>query len=152
MPHTLRRAARTPPWLPLGLLTKIQRVALIVLEGELSRAPRRIVHVSHQSHSVSLQRVGGGPHVIRPEIEVEVIPLVHELDRRVLLVDELEVEDLLARPDARVEVLVLELEREPDLLGVEPDRLAQVRRAQLRDDIRDRHARRLYCVYLTSHR
>ena len=80
------------------------------------------------------------------------VPFVHELDGRVLLVDELEVEDLVTRPDARVEVLVLKLEGQSDLLGVEPDRLVQVRGAELGDDIRDGHVQLRYCVYLTSHR
>src|SRR4030095_3408409 len=102
--------------------------------------------------SVPLQHVGGGLDVVCPEIEMEVITLVHELYGRVLLVDELEMEDLVARPDARVEALVPELEGQPDLLGVEPDRLAQVRGAELGDDIRNSHVSLRYCVYLTSQR
>jgi len=65
--------------------------------------------------------------------------LIDEVDRGILLVDELEMEDLTAGPDARVEVLVLEVEREPDLLGVEPDRSGEIRRPQLEDRSRDAH-------------
>src|SRR2546425_13016551 len=57
----------------------------------------------------------------------------------ILLIDELQVEDMMARSNPRVEVLVLELEREPEFRGVEADRFSQVRRAQLWNDVRYHH-------------
>ena len=53
------------------------------------------------------------------EIEVEVLALVHELDRGVLLVREFQVKELTPCTNAGVEVLVLELERQSDLRRVE---------------------------------
>jgi hypothetical protein len=45
----------------------------------------------------------------------------HEVDRRILLIDELEVKQLPARPNARIEVFVLEGQREARQRRVEAD-------------------------------
>ena len=70
---------------------------------------------------------------------MRVAAVVHELDGRVNGVRELQVEDALARPDAGVEILVPELESQPDDLRVEADRRVEVRRSELGDRAGDRH-------------
>jgi hypothetical protein len=52
---------------------------------------------------------------------MEVLAPIHKLDGGVLLVYEFQVKELTARPNTCVEVLVLELERQSDLCGVEPN-------------------------------
>jgi hypothetical protein len=84
-------------------------VRLIVLDGELPRPPRRVVHLLDERHAVPLQCLGHGGGVVRLEVQVEVPARVDERDRRVLLVGELQVKDLAAGADARVGILVLEL-------------------------------------------
>jgi hypothetical protein len=74
---------------------------------------------------------------------MEVAAPIHEVDRRIFLVGQLQMEDLTARPDPRVEVRVLEFQSEPDLLGVEADRSGEIRRPQLGNDPGD-------TVHLTS--
>jgi hypothetical protein len=59
--------------------------------------------------------------------------VLHELDGRVLLVDEREVKELTARADPRVKVLVPELERQPEPRGVEAGRYGPVGGTQLRN-------------------
>src|SRR5947208_3304206 len=61
------------------------------------------------------------------------------VDRRVPLVDLLEVEELIACTNAGVEVLILKLHRATDLLRIEADRLREVRGTQLRDHSGDSH-------------
>src|SRR5260370_25460075 len=103
----------------LATLTEVQRVPLIILDGELSRSPGGLVHVLHETDSVSPQRVRCGLGILRLEIEVEMFARVRERDGGVPFVREFQVKDLIPRPDSRVEVLVLELERQSDLRRVE---------------------------------
>ena len=83
---------------------------LIVFDDELACSPRRLVHLLHKAHSVFLQRGRRGRGIVGFKVKVEVFAFVHELDRGILLVYELEVKELTARPNARIEVLVLELQ------------------------------------------
>ncbi len=69
------------------------------------------MHVLHKANSTSLQRVCRGRGIVYFKIEVEVLALIHKVDRGVLLVYELQVKELTARPNTCVKVLVLELER-----------------------------------------
>lgn len=48
-------------------------------------------------------------------------------------------EELVACANPDIEVLVIELDREPEVLRVETDRRGHVRRAQLRNNSGDRH-------------
>src|SRR5207245_5578555 len=120
-------------------LTEVQRVSLVVLYGELPRAPGSLVHVLHEANTLLLQSLGGRRGIVGLEIEMEVLAVVDELDRRVFLVDELEVKELAARPDSRVEVLILELERQSHRRGVEAHGLGEIRRPQLGDHACYRH-------------
>ena len=74
---------------------------LIVFDDELSRSPGGLVHVFHEAHPVSLQRVRHGRDVVCFKIKVEVSALIHELDRGVLLVDEFQVKELTPQPEYR---------------------------------------------------
>src|SRR5215813_3905265 len=124
---TLRRSARRSPTgrasdgsLALGSwlsLTEVQNVPLIVFDRELSGTPRGLVHILHEGHISSSQCICGGGDALGVEIEVEMLAPIHKRDGGVGLVDELEMEELPARANARVEVLVLELERETERLG-----------------------------------
>ena len=46
------------------------------------------MHVLHQVNSISFQRVCRSRGIVRFKVEREVFPLIHELDRGVLLVYE----------------------------------------------------------------
>jgi hypothetical protein len=48
-------------------------MALIVLDGELPRAPRRVVHVLHERHTPGLQRVRRRRGIVGFQVEVEVL-------------------------------------------------------------------------------
>ena len=106
----------------LQLLTEVEGMALIVPDDELARPPGGLVQGRDEGDPASGQPLRVGRGIVALEVEVEVTAPIHEVDRRIFLVGELEMEDLTARPDARVEVLVLEIQREPDLLGIEADR------------------------------
>ena len=95
---------------------------LIVFDDELSCSPGRFLHVLYEVHSISFQRVCFGGGIVRSKIEVKVLAFVHEVDRRVFLVNEFEVKDLIACANARVKVLVPKLDRETKFLRVEADR------------------------------
>jgi len=58
---------------------------LIVLDGELSRSPRGVVHVLQEPNSIPLQQVRRGRGIIRLEAEVEVFALVHKLSCAIAL-------------------------------------------------------------------
>jgi hypothetical protein len=83
---------------------------LIVFDNELACSPGRLVHVLYKVYSVCLQRGRRGRGIVRFEVEMEVLAFIHELDRGVFLVYELEVKELTARSNARIKVFVLELE------------------------------------------
>src|SRR5207245_11233112 len=61
-------------------LTEVQRVSLVVLDGELPRAPGSLVHVLHEANTLLLQSLGRG--IVGLEIEMEVLAVVDELGRR----------------------------------------------------------------------
>src|SRR2546430_1136497 len=115
----------------LPALTEVQGMPLIVLDGELPPFPSGFMHVLHQAHAVSLQCVSRRRGVVCLPIEVEVVALLHEGDRGVLLVDEFEVKELTPSPDTGVKVLVLELERQSHLRGVEAYGCSEIRRPLL---------------------
>jgi hypothetical protein len=80
-------------------------VALVILDHELACAPRGLVHSAQQPRTSRCQRFSGGLDIVRLEIEIEMPALANELDRWIGVVDELEMNDLAAEPDAGVEVL-----------------------------------------------
>src|SRR5262249_21940433 len=117
MTVTSRASARSrqPRAAILLALAEVQGVALVVLDDELPRSPRCRMHVLHEPDPSLLEHRREGCDVVGAKVEVEMPAVVDELDRGVLRVHELQVEDLAARPDARVEILVPELEPEADL-------------------------------------
>ena len=117
----------------LQRLTEVEGMALIVPDDELARPPGGLVQGRDEGDPASGQPLRVGRRIVALEVEVEVTAPIHEVDRRIFLVGELEMEDLTARPDARVEVLVLEIQREADLLDIEADRSGEIRRPELRD-------------------
>ncbi len=60
-------------------------------------------------HATVSQSFRGGGYVIRFEVQVEVFAFANELERRIRLVHELQMDHLIAGSDARVEAFVLEL-------------------------------------------
>src|SRR5262249_16052935 len=50
-------------------LTEVQRVSLVVLDGELPRAPGSLVHVLHEANTLLLQRLGRRRGIVGLEIE-----------------------------------------------------------------------------------
>src|SRR6266567_1790612 len=100
------------------MLAEVQGMSLIILDNKFAGSPRGLVDFLHEVHAVSLEGVCHRGNVVGLEVQVEVVAQVDEGDRRVLLVNEFEMKDLLTCPNARVEILVLKLQREPDLLGV----------------------------------
>jgi hypothetical protein len=74
------------PSLAAYRLTEVQGMPLIVFDNELLRSPSGHMHVLYQMNSISLQRVCRGRGIVRFQIEVEVFPLIHELDRGILFV------------------------------------------------------------------
>jgi hypothetical protein len=72
-------------------LSEVHRMPLIVFDDELSRSPFPVthavsLHVLHQVNPISLQRLCRSRGIVRFKVEVEVCPLIHELDGGVLLV------------------------------------------------------------------
>jgi hypothetical protein len=129
----LRRAGEWSRGAYLKSLAEVQRVPLIVFYDELAGSPVGIVHVSYERDTVTLYPFGGCDCVAGFEVEMEVIAVVDDLDRRVFAVDELEVKELIAGADTGVEILELEVENQADFFGIELDRLVKVRGSQLRD-------------------
>ena len=84
---------------------------LIVIDDELFRSPGGLMHFLHQLNPISFQRICRSCSIVSFKVEVEVFPLIHELDSGVLLVYEFQVKELATRPNSCVEVLVLELDR-----------------------------------------
>ena len=101
----------------LAALVEIQSVPLVVLDGELLRAPGRLVHVLREPDPALPERLRQGRDIVRPEIEMKMVPVGGEL----------QVKELGARSDARVEILLLEIQREPDVLRGEANRCLQIR-------------------------
>src|SRR5262245_28542193 len=114
-------------------------MTLIVLDDEFACSPGGIVHVLYEPDAVAHQRGSRGPRIVRLEIEVEVLSSTHELDGGVLRIHVLQMEDLIAGPDTRVEVLVLEVQHQTHPGRVEIYRCVQIRRTQLGDDRRNPH-------------
>ena len=68
-------------------------------------------------NSISLQRVCRSRGIVRFKLEVEVFPLIHELDRWVLLVYEFQVKELAARPNTCVKSWYWNSSVNPTLVG-----------------------------------
>jgi len=64
---------------------------------------------------------------------------INERNRWVLFVNEFKVDKLAASTDSGVKILVVELDREAKLFGIETDRRCHIRCSQLRCDALDRH-------------
>jgi hypothetical protein len=123
----------------LERLTKVQGVTLVIFDDELARPPQRFVHFSFEPDAGEAHAFGGRHHVVRLEVEVEVIAEVNVCDRRILLVDEFQMNDVPASAHTRIKVFVLELEGETESGRVEADRGREVGRAQLGDDVGNLH-------------
>src|SRR6266481_2687674 len=117
----------------LSVLAKIQSVALIIFDDELSGAPSGFVYLPHQADTIFLESLCRGHGIVGFKVEVEVFTLVNKRDGWVLFVHEFQEEELTARPNPGVKILMMVRERQSYLGGVEPDRLRQVRRPQLCD-------------------
>ena len=100
--------------------------------------PGSLIHVLHEANPISLQCVGRGRGIVCFKIEMEVPAPIHKLYSGVFLIHELQKTDLTPRPYTCVEILVLELERQSDLGGVETNSSGQVRGPLLRNCIRYR--------------
>jgi hypothetical protein len=72
---------------------------LIVFDDELFGSPSGLVHVLHQGDPIFLEGLCRGDSIVGFKVEVEVLSPVDERDGRVLLVDEFQVEELIARPN-----------------------------------------------------
>lgn len=68
------------------------------------------------------------------------LALADEGDGRIWLVDKFEMNNLVAEPNPRVEILVLELERSAEQSAIEANGVREVRGAQLRNDAHDMHS------------
>src|SRR5258708_38055897 len=113
------------------MLSEIKGMPLVIFDYNLSRSPGGLMHFLIQVNPISLQRVCRGRGIVRFEVEMEVIPVIHELDRGVLLVCEFQMKYLTSRPDACVKVLVMELERQSDLGSVDVYGCGQIRSTKL---------------------
>ena len=58
---------------------------LIVIDDELFRSPGGLMHFLHQLNPISFQRICRSCSIVSFKVEVEVFPLIHELDSGVLL-------------------------------------------------------------------
>src|SRR5262245_40226730 len=85
---------------------RLQRMALVVLDDELSSSPGGVVHVVHDGDSAASQLSGRGVRIGRVEIQMEVSTTIHEVDRWISSVHELEMEEAIAGAHASVEVLI----------------------------------------------
>jgi hypothetical protein len=79
------------------------------------------VDVLHQFHTVCPELGGQVQYALGLKVEVEVFAFVNIRDGRVFLINKLQVEDLTPSSDPCVKILVFELDREPQLLGVKAD-------------------------------
>ena len=61
---------------------------LIVLDDELSRFPRCLMHVLNETHPIFPAKSGRGPGIVRFKIEVKMFAFIHKVDRGVLFVGE----------------------------------------------------------------
>src|SRR3954465_5076466 len=96
-------------------------MTLIVMDDDLPFIPRRFVDVFHQLHTICLELGGEVHYAVSLKVEVEVFAFINIWDRRIFLINKLQVEDLTPSSDACVKISVIELDREPQLLGVEAD-------------------------------
>ena len=69
--------------------------------------------------------------VAHAEMDVKVLSVPNEVDARVGILHQFEVNRPVADANSGVEVLVPKGEREAELLGIEADRAREVRRAEL---------------------
>jgi hypothetical protein len=58
----------------LSGLAEVQRVALIVLDGEFPHAPGGVVHALHEADALVPERGGERSGIVGLEIEMEVLP------------------------------------------------------------------------------
>jgi len=70
----------------LSIFAKVQRVALIVFYGELACSPGGVMYIFHQRNSVVLEFGGRRRGIVGHKVEMEVLALIHKLDRRIFLV------------------------------------------------------------------
>jgi hypothetical protein len=89
------------------------------------------VYVLHEGNAVRFQDGGRGRDIVRLEVEMEMLTPVDEGDRGILLIHEFEMENLTACPNAGVELLILEVELQPEFGRVKADRRLQIGGAQL---------------------
>jgi hypothetical protein len=123
----------------LQVFSEVQRMSLIILDDKLARSPRGLMDLLLQMHSIALDHLSHSHDVIAFEVQMKVIAIIHERDRRILFVGELEMKYLAPSTNTGIEIIVLKLERAFELRGIEANRLGEVRRPQLGNDIRYGH-------------
>ena len=106
----------------LQTFTEVQRVSLIVVDDDLSSAPIRLVHVAHQRHAAGFELRGKCCHAVGLEVEMEMATFIDVRDRWVFLINQLQVDKVAAGANPGVKVVVVEFDRESQLLRVEADR------------------------------
>src|SRR5574337_559858 len=117
----------------LQSLAKVQCVALVVPDNELTGSPRGFMHVARQRNAIALQRRGGCCRVVGLQIEMKVSAALNERDGGIALIHQLEVKYLVTGADAGIEVGVPEIESQTQPGRVEMDGCVQVGGAQLGD-------------------
>src|SRR5436189_4689323 len=103
-------------------------MALIVVDDELARVPFCFVNIFHHPNPARLQEFGKRRDILRFEIKMDMPALVNVGNRGVLLIYKFEMDEMFARPKSNVEILIVELNGEAKLFGVEMNRRRDVRR------------------------
>ena len=100
---------------------------LVVVHDELACAPRGVMHLFHERHTGSTEAFRSLHCIRRVEVQVKMFVAVHDLNRGVPGIDELEMKELRTGANPRVEIVMAKGQFEPGQRGVEPDLLLEVR-------------------------
>ena len=83
------------------------------------------MHVLHQVDAARFQRAGCCRHIGRLKVKVEMFAGFHEFNGRILLVHQFQMNHRTTGTTG-VEILVLELKRQPQFGGVKPNRPCKI--------------------------
>ena len=80
---------------------------LVISNDELARAPFGLVHVRHERNTIGAQHLGGRLDIVGLEVQVKVVAVFDERNRRVAFIGKLEVENPPTGADAGIEATVV---------------------------------------------